>query len=404
MLLSKGFRISLIVIACLLVILVLLPNIFNKREQEAFGDEERVLSAKSSYAARQLGDSVTIVPGPYYEKSNFHKQVFGELNRAVWEIPVKAAVLRLNHPENRYDTLKFSGSMQTIGIDVKDAQERVWSIRSVNKDQSKALPGILQPTIIRSMIRDQAAALNPYGALVVPVLAYAIGLHHTNPKLYLFPFAPALGRYNDRMAGRLVIMEEEADESWEGEPEFKDALKLMDTEEMLQAAKTDNIAIDTLLYARSRLFDMLISDWDRHEGNWQWALVRKDNNQLIQPIPVDRDMAFYNYQEGSFTKVVLLLNNKFQSFSPDFKDIDGLMHQSEALDGTILRNISREKLKEQAFYIQNQLSKEVIQEAFSRYPPEVYQAIGSRHEEILRSRLEKLPQAAERFHELLKNR
>ena len=399
--LTKSFRIAFIMAALFLIAFFLLPNIFNQEEQEAFGEEERLKEAKFSYPVREVGDSSTIVPGPYFKKSDLHQRVFGKLYREVWNIPVTVPVLRLQQPGRFYDTLEFSGSQQTIGIDVKDADGRVWSIRSVNKDQSNALPGILQPSILRPMIRDQAAALNPYGALVVPVLAEAISIHHTNPTLYLFPYNPKLGRYNDRMAGRLVIMEEEADNSWKGTPEFDNALQLMDTEEMLEAVRNKRIPVDTTLYARSRLFDILISDWDRHEGNWEWALVEKDGNSLFQPVPVDRDMAFYNYTDGGFTQLVLLLNNKFQSFTPDYKDMGGLMHQSENLDKLILQNLSQEEMEQQAKYIQNQFTDEVIHQAFSNYPEEVYKVTGKTHEQIFKERLQKLPEAGRTFHQLI---
>lgn len=402
--LKKGLKISLLLAAVFLIVFFLFPNIFNQDERQAFGEEERLEVAKASYPAEGAGDSATIVPGPYFETSSLHRKVFGELSRDLWRVPVKVPILRLNGQGAEYDTLKFSGSQQTIGIDVEDASRRVWSIRSVNKDQANALPGILQPSILRSMIRDQAAALNPYGALVVPVLAEAINVHHTNPKLYIFPYDPDLNRYNNRMAGRLVIMEEEADESWNKEPEFREALQLMDTDDMLDTARAGNIPVDTMLYARSRLLDMLISDWDRHEGNWEWALVEQQGQHLFQPIPVDRDMAFYNYTDGAFTQGVLLINNKFQSFTPDYKDISGLMHQSEELDNSILQNLSQEEMVEQAVYIQNQLTTDVIHQAFLQYPPEVYRLTGPEHEQILKQRLQKLPEAARQFHQLLQKK
>lgn len=402
--LKKGLKTGLLLALVFLIVFFLFPNIFNQDEREAFGEEERLEEARTSYPVEGADDSASIVPGPYFETGKLHRTVFGELSRKLWRVPVKAPILRLNGEGAEYDTIKFSGSQQTIGIDVEDADQRVWSIRSVNKDQAKALPGILQLSILRPMIRDQAAALNPYGALVVPVLAEAINVHHTNPGLYIFPYDESLNRYNNRMAGRLVLMEEEADESWNKEPEFRQALQLMDTEDMLDTARTADIPIDTMLYARSRLLDMLISDWDRHEGNWEWALIKEQGKPLFQPVPVDRDMAFYNYKDGAFTQGVLLVNNKFQSFTPEFADISGLMHQSEELDSSILQNLSQEKMVEQAVYIQNQLTTEVIHKAFMQYPPEVYKVTGPEHEQILQQRLQKLPEAARQFYQLLQKK
>lgn len=403
MALSSGVRIFLILLAAFLVGFVLLPNIFKQEEEIAFGEEERVGWAKVNLMSSELGDSAMLVPGEFFQESSAYQSWFGQLNRQLWTQPVKAAVLRLNSLKGGLDTVEFSGSQQTIGIEVADPKGRVWSVRSVKKDQANVLPAFLRPTLLRPLIRDQGAALNPYAALVLPPLAEEIDIHHTNPALYIFPYDRTLGRFNRRMAGRLVILEEEADESWAGEPEFRQALTLLDTEDMLDTIRTTGWAIDTLLYARSRLFDILISDWDRHEGNWQWALVKENGSLEFEPVPVDRDAAFYNYTEGAITHVFLMLNNKFQSFTPEISDVDGLMHQSEELDRAILGNISKEALVEQAAYIQQQLNAEVIHQAFRKYPPEIYRMAGRKHELILQSRLEQLPQAAQRFHALLSN-
>lgn len=403
MYISTPVKTGLIVLAIILLAVLVIPNVFNTRERAAFTEESRLEIARLEYAEEQLGDSATIIPGPFYERGPSFQRLLGPKYRHIWGAPVNAAVLRLHDYGGGLDTVKFSGSQQTIGIDVKDPEGRIWALRSVNKDQSKALPGILQPTFMRFLFRDQAAALNPYGALAIPVLAEAIDLHHTNPKLFIFPYNERYGKYNDRMAGRLVLMEEDADESWARTPEFKDAAWLMDTDDMLDTAKIAGIPVDTVLYARSRLFDMLINDWDRHEGNWEWALMDEDGQQWIEPIPVDRDMAFYQFNDGIASRITLLFNNKFQSFRPDYENIEGLMHQSKELDRSLLGSISRQELQKQVRYLQEQLTDEKIREAFLQYPPSVYQQIGPEHEQILKSRLNKLPQAADRFYELLRN-
>lgn len=403
MTLSSGVRIFLVLLAVFLFWFVLLPNIFKQEEEKAFGEEERVGLAKTNLMASKLGDSVILVPGEFFQEGVAYQSLFGQLNRQLWAQPVKAAVLRLNRLKGGLDTLQFSGSQQTIGIEVADPQGRVWSVRSVKKDQANVLPLFLRPTLLRPLIRDQGAALNPYAALVLPTLAEEININHTNPALYIFPYDRSLGRFNRRMAGRLVILEEEADESWAGEPEFRQALTLLDTEDMLDTIRTTGWAMDTLLYARSRLFDILISDWDRHKGNWQWALVKENGSLEFEPVPVDRDAAFYNYTEGAVTHLLLMVNRKFQSFTPEISDVEGLMHQSKELDRAILGTISEEALVEQAAYIQQQLNAAVIHQAFMNYPPEIYRMTGRKHELILQSRLEQLPQAARRFHALLSN-
>lgn len=401
---TKPVKIGLIVLSIILLAALIIPNVVNSRERAAFTEESRLEMARKEYREEQLGDSAVIIPGPFYERGPSFQHLLGAKYREIWVVPVNVPVLRLHEYGGGLDTVKFSGSQQTIGIDVKDPQGRVWAVRSVNKDQSKALPGILQPTFMRFLFRDQAAALNPYGALALPVLAEAIDLHHTNPKLFIFPYIERYGRYNNRMAGRLVLIEEDADESWAHTREFKGAAWLMDTDDMLDTAKVAGIPIDTVLYARSRLFDILINDWDRHEGNWEWALMDEDGQQWIEPVPVDRDMVFYRFNEGIASSITLLFNDKFQSFTPDYENIEGLMHQSQELDRALLGTISLQELQKQVRYLQEQLTDDKIHEAFMQYPAPVYRQIGPEHEQILKSRLNKLPQAADRFYELLQNK
>ncbi len=388
----------LIILLGIIIIVWVVPNFGNDQEEEAFSESNRLQRAREKNAGIQSSDSVEVIPGLFYKRGKTHTWFLGESYRELWQTPVTVPVLYLSNKEGGLDTVKFSGSQQTIGIDVKDKRGRRWAIRSVNKDQSKALPSFLQGTIIRPLFRDQGAALNPYGALVVPVLAAAIGVHHTNPQLYYFPYEEANGTYNNRMAGRLVIMEEEADDTWAGSPRFNYAVDLLDTEEMFDTSRVAGIPIDTLLYARSRLLDLLISDWDRHEGNWEWAVIEKQEKTWIQPVPVDRDMAFYNFNEGAINKVALLFNSKFQSFTSNYENVAGLMVQAAPLDRAILKNLTKDELQNQALFIQAQITPQVIEEAFRKYPPEVFELIGKEHIEIFSNRLSKLPEAVEQFY------
>src|SRR5690606_8421709 len=142
---------------------------------------------------------------------------------------------------------KVGGGMQTIGIDAVSGSGKTYDLRSVNKDQSKALPKWLQYSYARVMFRDQVAALNPYASVAIPPLAEAAGIMHTNPELVFVPFDPAMDeKYSREMAGRLAILEENPNDTWIQTPLFNNAQEIMGTEEMFERAKEQNIAIDTL--------------------------------------------------------------------------------------------------------------------------------------------------------------
>jgi hypothetical protein len=257
---------------------------------------------------------------------------------------------------------------------------------------------------MRFLTRDQVAASNPYGQLVLPTLAQAIGIHYTNPTLYLIPYDEAQGEYNDRMAGRLAYLEENLNSSWKNRERFGSPKDIVNTEEMNEMQQEESIPIDTLLFLKSRLFDLLISDWDRHEGNWEWALSKEKDGKIFEPIPKDRDNAFYQFDEGLVSHIALVFVPKFQSFRKNFGKISGLMHQSRELDRMILKGVHRDAFRKQATEIQQALSDEIIHNAFLHYPPNIYAMVGETHEEILKARLRKLPDAASEFYELLNRR
>lgn len=379
------------------MVIFVLPNTINFSERHAFSDSRRLEWAMEQYAAQTLGDSVVIVPGPWYESGKIHHIFFGEKYRELWDTPVQVAVFQWDEAKGGLEPVKMGGSQQTIGLDAEDSQEREWALRSVNKDQSKALPWVLRHTILRPMFRDQVAALNPYGAVVVPVLANAIGILHTNPSIVFVPYDKEKGEYNERMAGRMALLEEDADGSWKGDKVFGNADKVDDTEEMLERVAEEKYPVDTLLYARSRLFDMLISDWDRHEGQWSWALVEENGRKIYKPLPRDRDMAFYRFDEGLFSHITLLINNKFQSFHKEYKNVKGLTKQSIKMDRRLLQDVDLPSMLRVAEDIKTQLTDSIIEEAFQQYPPEIFQKVGREHIEILKARRDKLPEAAEEF-------
>ena len=400
MLANRQFKTGMYIIAGFLVVFVVLPNTINFRERAAFSPEKRIEWASEEVNVNSGLDSISVIPGEYYRRNRLHSFFFGEKYRELWNTDVKLPIERFSKNNPVFNPIKIGGGQQTVGIDVVDDQGREWAVRSVNKDQSKALPKFLQPTLFRFMIRDQVAALNPYGALVVPTLAEAIGIYHTNPYLAMVAYDTAFGLYNKRMAGRVVLIEEDADGSWKNQEVFDSPEKVIDTEDLAELDQ-QSLQLDTLLYAKSRLLDLLISDWDRHEGQWSWGIFKTDSGILARPIPVDRDMAFYKFDEGLIPKLMLVFNNKFQSFNPEYGNLKGLGYQARHLDAKILPGVSKQQFIALAESIQEQLPDSVINQAFSVYPDKVYQQIGIRHIEVLKERRKQLATVAGEFYELV---
>jgi hypothetical protein len=386
-----------------LFLVVGLPNIINFRERKYFSDENRLKIARELSA--KVGDSIIVIPGEYYKRGSFYKYFFGEKNRELWTVPIKVKVF--NYAKTGLVPYEMGGSQQTISIRLKDSSGKSWVLRSVNKDQKNVLSPWLRPTFLRWWMRDEASSINPYASLVVKVLAETLQIPHVDPELYWLPYDSKYGEYNTRMAGRLVYLEKHLNESWKGDSSFYNAEEVFDTDSLQEpqkktpTQKKTPISIDTLLYLRTRLFDFLISDWDRHKDQWKWLLIKDGKNKKLIPVGRDRDMAFYVFDEGLLNKLILVFNDKFQSFRKDFADIEGLSHQSKEQDRKILSGFSKRDFYVMAESIQQQLTAQQIHYAFLQYPSNIYLKFGRLHEEILQSRLQSLPLAATKFYEII---
>lgn len=400
---SPLFKWTVSVLVLIGILFFVLPNLFNHKERQAFSDEIRLNNAIEKFSIDKIPDSITVSAGDYYRRSGFHLVLYGEKYRSLWAMPVKVKVFNKESLYGGLEGENLGGGMQTIGMDMISTEGKAYDLRSVNKDQSKALPVWLQYSYARVMFRDQVAALNPYASLVIPTLAEAVGIMHSNPLLVFVPYDSGMDEeFANAMAGRLAIIEEKPDETWANSPVFNKALRILDTEVMMNEAKARGIAIDTTMFLRCRLFDIFINDWDRHQGQWEWGLVNKDGQKIYQPIPKDRDMAFYKFNEGFLSFIALMINPKFQSFTSHFDNVEALTSNSRKLDESILGNLKDIDLFiAEAEFIKQSVSDSVIEKAFKNYPPEIFEVVGKEHIEILKSRRDKLSDATIRFYEAL---
>ena len=77
---------------------------------------------------------------------------------------------------------------------------------------------------------------------------------------------------------------------YEGATEIVDHMTLF---ARIAESPDDRVAIRE--YLRARLFDVFISDFDRHRKQWRW--MRKPTDSFWHPIPEDRDQAFARLQQ-----------------------------------------------------------------------------------------------------------
>lgn len=367
----------------------MVPNVFNFKERKNFSTSERLEKAKGQPSSITVNTSVS----NFYDRGKITRWLFGDHYRDVWYQQNEFNVF------SGFDTLTFhkvGGGMQTTSLEFRNSKKESYSFRTLDKDQSKVLKGIWKYSAIRALVRDQTSALNPYNAKIVADLSSQLGIWHTAPEWYYIPYTAGNDSVNQHIAGRVVLLEEEPSSKWKRKKRFGFPLDVAQTDEIL-SGKMSIDALDTLQYLKCRLFDILISDWDRHSGQWKWVVKNQNNLVIAEPFPIDRDMAFGRFDDGVVNTIVVSMSNKFKSFRPSKESIIDAANKVTDLDELLLSKISEESFIKMSKDIQLALTDENVSEAFSLYPEPVFNSIGEDHITTLQLRLQHLSDAAVQF-------
>ena len=350
--------------------------------------EPENLSAKDLRNLKQ----VRVFATNEYQANSLKKFMQGTNYRKAWEAPVTAEVLNLDS----YDLLKEGGGNQTKSLKIRDQKKIFYSLRSVNKDPSPLIPEAAEFLNLENIVRDGISAQHPYGALLAASLADAAGILHTHPRLVYVPMQDKLGEFSHSYGNKLYLLEyeTEGDFNWTSHPRVS---KIVETDDLQNLKKElgKNLEIDTRQLVKTRLFDLLIGDWDRHSKQWGWALEQEGDEFLAVPIPGDRDNAFFRI-DGV---IPTILTNKMVEpmVRPFEKDIDHIAGYVYPFDLYFLKDVPKEIFLKEAKELQKKLTDEQIQQALQKWPKELRELNGNEIFQKLRSRRNKLSEYAAAF-------
>jgi len=273
--------------------------------------------------------------------------------------------------------VKRGGGFQTNSLRLENTHNgKQYTLRSIDKDASRTVPYPLNTNLILDIVRDNFSASHPLGALAVAPLAEAAGVYHANPQLVYLPTQPALGDFNADYADALYLFEERPDDKqWCDDPAFGNPQDIISTFDMLEEVRQDHDhLVDQRWTIRSRLFDLVIGDWDRHDDQWRWAAIERGKKVYYRPIPRDRDQAFANY-DGFIFDIARLVSPKSKQWRP-YTDQLGRTHWATynafLFDQSFLTGLSWANWQEAASHLQTTLTDEVIEQSFARAWPEPF--------------------------------
>ncbi|MTI21834.1 hypothetical protein E1176_12450 [Fulvivirga sp. RKSG066] len=366
--LKKIVKASGYFILIFVILLFVIPNVFNEREEASFSDEKRLDFARSVDPEQ---DSISLPISQFYNRGELVRTLFGDHYRDLWSLPITIPVFK------GFDSLTFhhiGGGMQTTSVEFETESGEHYSFRSVDKNPKGVLPTVWQYSGVRTLVRDQTSAINPFATDVVGQLTKVIGVHYKEP---VFVFVPMSDQVSDSvnytMAGRVMMLEKEFDGSWEensflGAPEY-----VWDTEDLIEGSAKHTLRIDTLQFLKCRMFDFMISDWDRHEGQWKWLAYNKGDYYDVKAVPVDRDMALCRYDDGLANSVIIPLTKRCKSFRNSKEQAIKITEKISDLDYQLLADVEEKQYLQTAQELDRLFTEEVVSAAFSHYRKEVSQ-------------------------------
>jgi UDP-2,3-diacylglucosamine pyrophosphatase LpxH len=318
-----------------------------------------------------FGDSVTASAGKRYNKaSGLKRWLLGPTYRKVWAAEVPFRVLQLTKEQGGLTIVQRGGGKQTKSLRLQDKTGKQWVIRSIDKNPVSAVPEALRETFALDIVQDQISAAHPYAPLVVPVLAAAAGIPHTNPELVWIPADTALGGHFGDFANTLCLLEER-------EPGITG--KSYNTAKVLENLEEDNDdKVNQLAVLKARLFDMFIGDWDRHEDQWRWGATPNGKGRLYYPVPRDRDQAFF-INNGWLTALAAssYLVPSIQGFRKKYRNINAFNFSTRYFDRNFLNEPSEQQWQQTAEALMAAMTDEVIDQAIARLPQSVQQISGA---------------------------
>lgn len=337
---------------------------------------------------------VVATAGARYQAGPIRHLFLGRGYRQAWATPVRLEVLDLGAFAGGLTPERRGNGNQTRSLHLRGADGKAYVFRSLEKDQARKLGWLARATVGR-IRQDQIAALHPAATVAAAGVEEAAGVLHARPRMVVMPDDAALGAFREDFAGLPGTLAENPRDGFAG------IARVVETDSLDAALRAHpGEAVDARAYLAARLVDVLLGDWDRHEGQWRWARVEANGGARWVPLPRDRDYAFADYR-GLIPVLSRLADPKVVRFDEEFRDLGGLLVAARELDARFLCALPAPAWDSAAASVRGALTDPALAAAVRRMPPEYVREDEGRLERTLRARRDRLPDAARRFREEL---
>jgi hypothetical protein len=340
-------------------------------------------------------DSVLAPASMQYRKSRlFKRTVLGNNYRSEWSTPVMFKMFNINTEKGGFTITGRGGGKQTKSLQLLDKDGVEWVLRTIDKDPEQAIPENFRGGAARDIVQDMISASFPYGPLIVPTLAKAAGVTQADPEIFFVPDDPALGYYRELFAYKICFLERK-DPVPKG-IEAKNSLKIINN-----LLDKDDHVVDQTEVLRARLLDIFIGDWDRHMGQWKWAVLDTGKGKLYHPIPKDRDMAFF-YSDGLALKWASRRRLPFmRGFRYDIPKVNWMGFSSRDFDRFFMNGLGKKDWEQTLNEFTATMTDDVLDAAVRKLPREIYPLSGDTIVSKLKSRRSEMYDEGMKYYKFL---
>jgi len=362
---------------------------FNSKDQtisieNAF--KTKKIDTKKDHSKADIEVKSTVRASQKYNSNGLTRFMMGAGYRDEWSTPVKAPLLDISTYDGGLRPYAIGGGLQTMSIKFKSENGKKYAFRVLDKQPEKSLSDIARESIYRVIVQELITTMHPYGPLVAHTLLEATDIIHIKPELFILQDHPALSDVYRKFVGKIGTLEEKPSGKKKGRKGFFDADKVVSSYDMfISLRKSHKNKIDKMAFAKARLMDMLLGDWDRHEDNWKWAMYKEGDYKVYHPIPKDRDHVFSKWS-GLIPNIADFAINNAEDFADKFGNLRHLNFKARFLDRELAAEISLEEWLQASAYLQEQITDEVIDNAVTQLPDEVYDFHAEEIQRKLKSR------------------
>jgi len=348
-------------------------------------------------------------------KSKFYSFLWGNRYRKYYSAPITAKVVTLDTLLGGLTPIRKGGGTQSRTLRLKAKDGKQYVMRAMKKNAAQYIQASMfknqyvqkqfENTASEDLVKDVFTGAYPYAPFVVGKLSEAIKINKLNSKLYYIPKHQALGHFNTEFGDELYLFEEhpaDGNLSLENENFTGNIFSTYDVFERMH--ENENQVVDEKEYIRARLFDMLIGDWDRHQDQWRWLEFKENDKIVFKPLPRDRDQAFSIMSDGFILSAAVKLipmAKLLRKYDDDLVDVKGFNIEPFPLDKAFISHLNEKDWKEQVEFIQNNITDEIIDDAFSNIPSELNDETITKIKSTLKARKNNLQEIANRYFNLI---